>query len=159
MAQAPPLAVPSFQAVSGSYRMRHPYASAGQPEGAAAMLAQDERGTSPWRVCGSSPQRARSVLPALFTRPWRPEARSDRFISCYDILHDGLRDMSIDLTNADDLSREMARVQAGGADSGTHRVHDHDLGRRQHSADGQFAERARYAGLEGLRPGERKGGQ
>ena len=29
MAQAPPLTVPPFQAVSGSYRMRHPYASAG----------------------------------------------------------------------------------------------------------------------------------
>ena len=31
MAQAPPLTVPPFQAVSRSYRMRHPYASARQP--------------------------------------------------------------------------------------------------------------------------------
>jgi hypothetical protein len=29
MAQAPPLTVPPFQAFSGSYRMRHLYASAG----------------------------------------------------------------------------------------------------------------------------------
>ncbi len=32
MAQAPPLAVPPFQAVSGSYRMRHPHASASSQE-------------------------------------------------------------------------------------------------------------------------------
>ncbi len=31
MAQAPPWTVPPFQAVSGSYRMRHPHASASQP--------------------------------------------------------------------------------------------------------------------------------
>jgi hypothetical protein len=33
MAHAPPWTVPPFQAVSGSYRMRHLYASARQPEG------------------------------------------------------------------------------------------------------------------------------
>ncbi len=32
MAQAPPLTVPPFQAVSGSYRMRHPHASARSQE-------------------------------------------------------------------------------------------------------------------------------
>jgi hypothetical protein len=31
------LTISSLQAVSGSYRMRHPYASARSPEGAAAM--------------------------------------------------------------------------------------------------------------------------
>ncbi len=33
MAQAPPLTVPPLRAVSGSYRIRHPYASASQPVG------------------------------------------------------------------------------------------------------------------------------
>src|SRR5260370_6759183 len=59
MTQAPPLTVPPFQAVSGSYRMRHPYASAREPEGASVMLAQDEGLTAPLRIVsqpdGTSP--------------------------------------------------------------------------------------------------------
>jgi hypothetical protein len=46
----PPLTVPPCQAVSGSYRMRHLYALAKTPEGAAAMLAEHRRSTTPPHV-------------------------------------------------------------------------------------------------------------
>ena len=60
------LTVPPFQAVSGSYRMRHLYASARSPEGAAAMFAPHERPTSPLHAVSLQ---ASSSPPARLTRP------------------------------------------------------------------------------------------